>query len=184
MLTLILETSTEKGCVVLSAEGRPIEHLMLAGGPELSKRLALDVKTLLNGKVPKLIAIGIGPGSYTGIRVGTALAKGLSYGWKIPLLGFTSLKAFGPGPVLVDARGGGFYALIGEEPELISPTSSTLQKISCFSSPHPEQIKKRLLTDAILLKKSPDPELLAELVYTQFLEEGAKPFELNYLGCP
>lgn len=184
MTTLILETSSEKGCLVLSDKGVPISFRPLPGGPELSKCLALEVNQFLNGITPDLVAVGTGPGSYTGIRVGAALAKALAYGWKVPLIGFCSLKAFGPGPVLVDARMGGFYALIGEKPALISPSDPSLQNLPSISSPHPELIQKRLSCPAIWRKADPCPKLLAELVYQQFLEEKSPPFELTYLAFP
>lgn len=184
MITLILETSSEKGCLVLAKNREPIAFKPLPGGPELSKSLAIEVKNFLNGQIPDLIAVGTGPGSYTGIRVGAALAKALSYGWKVPLIGFCSLKAFGPGPVLVDARMGGFYALIDEKPILISPSDPSLKNISHFSSPHPELIQKRLEHTPIWRRAEPDPKLLTELVYQQFLEGKLPPLELTYCAFP
>ena len=57
------------------------------------------------------IAVGIGPGSFTGIRVGMAIAKGLAIGKKIPILGISGLDALadsvqGEGRIfaLLDAR--------------------------------------------------------------------------------
>lgn len=61
------------------------------------------------------VAIGIGPGSFTGLRVGIALAQGLSVGLDIPLVGVPSLQAMalavpnertGCRCVLLDARRG------------------------------------------------------------------------------
>lgn len=181
---LILETSCEMGCLVLAENERPIRHKALPGGPELSRTLALEVKNLLEETKPDLVAVGVGPGSYTGIRVGAALAKGLSYGWKVPLVGFCSLKAFGPPPVLVDARMGGFYALLEREPCLLSPNDPRLADLAEIRSPHPELIRKRLICKAVLHQISPDPGRLAKLVWDQFLEEGAQPLELNYLSHP
>lgn len=182
MLILIIETSTEKGCLVLAENGTPLASQNLRGGPELSKSLAFEVKNLIGSRTPDLIAVGNGPGSYTGIRVAAAMGKALAYGWQIPLIGFCSLKAFGPKPVLIDARGGGFYALLDQEPVRISP--SELPHLTHFSSPHPDLIQKRLPFPAIGQETEPLPSHLAEMIYQQFLEEGITPFELNYASCP
>ena len=185
MKILILETSSEKGCLVLAEDGNPIAVKTLPGGPELSKCLASEVAKLKCKAALDLVAVGTGPGSYTGIRVGVALAKALAYGWNVPLLGFCSLKAFAREmAVLVDARMGGFYALIDQKPALLAPDDPSLQTLSHIASPHPELIKKRLRTSAIWQETEPNPEFLAELVYKQFLNEGAAPFELTYLSCP
>lgn len=39
------------------------------------------------------IAVAIGPGSFTGLRIGLAVAKGLSYSWNIPITGVSTLLA-------------------------------------------------------------------------------------------
>jgi tRNA threonylcarbamoyladenosine biosynthesis protein TsaB len=64
------------------------------------------------------IAVGIGPGSFTGLRVGIAFAHGLSEGLQIPLVGVSSLQAMAGGVSeqerrlrvpLLDARRGEFF---------------------------------------------------------------------------
>lgn len=184
MHILILETSSEKSCLVLAKKDRPIAFKPLLGGPPLSKGLGLEVKNLIEAVRPDLVAVGVGPGSYTGIRVGAALAKGLSYGWQVPLMGFCSLKAFGPPPILVDARSGGFYAFLKEKAELLSPRDPRLDEWAKIGSPHPELIKKRIASTAVLHEINPDPEWLAKLIWGQFLEEGAPLLELNYCSRP
>src|SRR5579872_493756 len=200
MKTLILETSSEKGCLILAEEENPIAAQALSGGPELSKQLGAETDSLLKRHdfKPELVAVGTGPGSYTGIRVGAALAKALSYGWQVPLIGFCSLKGFAPpidGPfaVLADAKMGGLYSLFGERdrksvsfhpPLLLPPNHPRVQKFSCFSSPHPNAVKKRGSFTGHWFETSPDPKLLATLVYRQFLAEGAIPLALTYLSSP
>ena len=43
--------------------------------------------------LPELIACGVGPGPYTGLRVGIAFAQGLSAAWSVPIVGVCSLDA-------------------------------------------------------------------------------------------
>ncbi len=184
MFVLIIESSTEKGCLILAEDDQVLASMRLEGGPELSRKIALEVKNLLSHQVPGLVAVGMGPGSYTGIRVGVALAKGLAFGWKVPCLGFCSLKAFGEPPVLVDARQGGIYAWFGKEAHLLSPEDPRLQNLPLTRSPHPELLQKRLKKHLLFEAADPDPFHLAKVVWQQFSEEGAPPFALNYMSSP
>ena len=137
MKILILETSTEKACLVLAENEHVLNSQPLDGGPQLSKTLAIQVKFILSGIVPDLIAVGTGPGSYTGIRVGAALAQGLSFGWNIPLLGFCSLHGYNSEITpIIDARSAGFYILFDGKPTLVSSTDPRLLH-TALASPAP-----------------------------------------------
>jgi tRNA threonylcarbamoyladenosine biosynthesis protein TsaB len=48
------------------------------------------------------IAVSIGPGSFTGIRIGLATAKGLAYAWKIPLFGIPTMDVLAHGSPMAD----------------------------------------------------------------------------------
>ncbi len=148
MKTLFLETSTEKSCIAI-ANGDQIISIPLFGGPQLSKQLALEVSNLLkeNDFRPEQIAVGSGPGSLTGVRVGQAFGKALAFAWNIPYIEFCSLKTFFvEGAVLVDARQGGIYVLTDDALELFSPhqAEEKVKNIPKLYSPHPALIEKRM----------------------------------------
>jgi tRNA threonylcarbamoyladenosine biosynthesis protein TsaB len=76
-----------------------------------SERLVPMLDELLEGRTPEAILVGVGPGSFTGIRVAIAAAYGLGIGWNAPLSGMSSLAliaagAPGDGPVAVAVSGG------------------------------------------------------------------------------
>ncbi len=56
-----------------------------------AERLAPMLAELLDGRKADTILVGVGPGSFTGIRVGLAAAHGLAIGWNAELLGMSSL---------------------------------------------------------------------------------------------
>lgn len=56
-----------------------------------AEKLVPMIAELLDGRVPDGILVSVGPGSFTGIRVGLAAAQGLAIGWGIPAHGFSSL---------------------------------------------------------------------------------------------
>src|SRR5881275_1492878 len=56
-----------------------------------SERLVPMLAELLEGRAATRILVGVGPGSFTGIRVAIAAAHGLAIGWNAELLGMSSL---------------------------------------------------------------------------------------------
>lgn len=119
MISLIIETSTERGIVALFKNDELIFEGKLPFGlqnskslfPEIVKAFAL---TNLSPSDLKYIVAGIGPGSYTGIRVGAMTAKTFGFALNIPLIGICSLNGFVPEEdghfaSVMDARIGGVY---------------------------------------------------------------------------
>ena len=97
-LILNFETSSKNCSVTLSSEGKLISNFDLEDDKyrhsELLTSTIKDILTQNNISVKELsaVAIGIGPGSFTGLRIGFSVAKGLCYPHKINLIGISSLK--------------------------------------------------------------------------------------------
>ncbi len=89
MLGLIIDTSGTEGIVAIAKNGIVIQSWTLLQGRELSKTLFPLLQTFVNEKFD-FIGVGQGPGTFTGTRVGAMAAQALAFGWKIPLIGFSS----------------------------------------------------------------------------------------------
>jgi tRNA threonylcarbamoyl adenosine modification protein YeaZ len=70
-----------------------------------AERLVPMLDELLGGRRAERILVGVGPGSFTGIRVGIAAAHGLAIGWNAEIMGMSSLALLAAG-----ARGDGDVA--------------------------------------------------------------------------
>lgn len=97
-----IETSTFDGSIALSSGREVLNEIKLPAGEKYIQTLPTSTEHLLKGadigfEDLKGIAISAGPGSYTGLRIGTSFAKGLCFGLSIPLLTVPTLQ------VLVEA---------------------------------------------------------------------------------
>lgn len=62
-----------------------------------SERLVPMIAEVVGDHRPNTILVGVGPGSFTGIRVGVAAAHGLAIGWSAEVLGMSSLALLAAG---------------------------------------------------------------------------------------
>ncbi len=97
-MILNIETSTEVCSVVLALDGEVIGMREDLSGQNHAKLLTLFIEELLAGSnvtMGKIDAVAVagGPGSYTGLRIGVSVAKGLCYASNLPLIAITSLEA-------------------------------------------------------------------------------------------
>jgi tRNA threonylcarbamoyl adenosine modification protein YeaZ len=89
--TLVIETATAACSVALIEGGRVVAGSHEIVGRGHAERLVPMIAELPNGGRADAILVDVGPGSFTGIRVGIAAARGLGLGWGIPVHGYSSL---------------------------------------------------------------------------------------------
>lgn len=84
-----------------------------------AERLVPMIEETLEGRTPTRIIVGLGPGSFTGIRVSIAAAHGLAIGWGVELSGMASLAltaaSFGANRDMAVAVAGGHGELFVQE---------------------------------------------------------------------
>ena len=143
-IILCLETSGKNCSVALFKEG------VLIGAKEVvteqfshSENLHVFIEEVLKecaiaGKSVSAIAISAGPGSYTGLRIGTATAKGLCYGWGIPLIALPTLRILADIsyiiPMIDARRMEVFTAVYTKDFSLQAPTVAKILDETSFSS--------------------------------------------------
>ncbi|MDA8123202.1 MAG: tRNA (adenosine(37)-N6)-threonylcarbamoyltransferase complex dimerization subunit type 1 TsaB [Deltaproteobacteria bacterium] len=97
-LILAIETATPHGSVALVSEGKVLSEISLPCGRQASATVLSAVSDLLRetGRGPgdiTRVAVSAGPGSFTGLRVGMAAAKGFCFGWGVPIVPVPTLHA-------------------------------------------------------------------------------------------
>lgn len=137
-LLLTLDTSTHAGSVAVSRAGELLGEILLQGPGNHTDHLLCQIRDLLAAlelDLSQVEALGVvlGPGSFTGVRVGVATAKGLAQALERPLYGVTSLEVVAhqlpmvdlPLCVLLDARKqevyAGHFRWDGEELQTLKP---------------------------------------------------------------
>lgn len=97
-MILAIETSSNVCGISLVENGKIISNLDEPCHRKHNERLPLLVKSMLKNKANRMdyikaIAINIGPGSFTGLRIGLGFAKGIAYSKEIPIIPVPSMLA-------------------------------------------------------------------------------------------
>jgi len=163
MKILAIETSAIEGSVALMDETHLIAEYRLNVSTRHAERIMVSIDHLLKQSNTILsdldtIAVSIGPGSFTGLRVGLATAKGLAIGANLPLVLVPTLETMAAGfpysyPLIapfVDARRGEVYTALFDakqkklqrlQTDRAIPPEAALQDILIVS----EKIKRPVL---------------------------------------
>jgi tRNA threonylcarbamoyladenosine biosynthesis protein TsaB len=131
MLTLAFDTATDAATSALVDDGE-----LLGERTTRAVRLLEDVDALLrqagaHARDLDRLAVGVGPGSFTGVRLGLAAARGLALGLGLPVAGVSTLAALAagaPGAVpVIDAKRREVFALVDGEPWVGPPGELPLE---------------------------------------------------------
>lgn len=190
MLQLFIDTSSEQGLVGLAHGAEILESIYLPLGLHNSKFLFPAIMDLfdrqrLSPKDLGMIACGVGPGSYTGIRGGAATAQAMAYALRIPLVAVSSLELYAPEKegkfaAVLDGRVSGIYLLISEwkngvlkpftQPEAIplDQADGALKEVVHIVSPHRQQLQNKMRGDLIWEEGAPRAALFAMRAFEYF----------------
>jgi tRNA threonylcarbamoyladenosine biosynthesis protein TsaB len=102
LLTFALDTSTASPSLALVRDEGPIAELRLAAEPGSGRRVLEACHGLLTAAGLRTsdleeIVVGVGPGGFTGLRIGLATALGLGQALSVPVTGASSLEALALG---------------------------------------------------------------------------------------
>ncbi len=172
-LLLALETSGTIGSVALVTPARCVAELAVEASQSHAQQLLPAIDRLLREAQidwPQLdgIAVSLGPGSFTGLRIGLATAKGLSFAAGKPLLGIPSLDALAsqgkgqgmPICALVDARKKEVYAAFYHE-----GNDGAMERQSDYLALTPAALAERISEPTLLLGSG--AELYRDLLVEQ-----------------
>lgn len=167
---LLIDTSQDTALLALAEGSQLLSVKQLPGARLLSSALFPELEKLCPVKDLAYIAVGVGPGSYMGIRTGATIAKTLSYALEIPLIEIPSPLLFlppdleGPFTFIGDAKMGQLYMIQGEMSEI--PQLSPIQLIA------PNEIPSGVV---IQPPYQLNPQLFAEIAYRKYLKEEFSP---------
>ena len=132
-MILALDTSTAACTAALfDGSGDCIARRDEVIGRGHAERLVPMIAEMLDGRSADRIIVGVGPGSFTGIRVGIAAAHGLAIGWSAELAGMSSLAllaASASGSEVAVAVPGGHGELFVQEFDASGEPASDLRNL-------------------------------------------------------
>lgn len=88
---MVIDTATAACSIALIEGERVIASAHETVGRGHAERLVPMIAGLPDGGRAEAILVDVGPGSFTGIRVGIAAARGLALGWGVPVTGYSSM---------------------------------------------------------------------------------------------
>lgn len=157
---LNIETSTNVCSVAVTAEGMVLTHYEDFKGQNHAALLSGYIKACLDYLREKemtldAVAVSIGPGSYTGLRIGLSEAKGLAYALNIPLIGIDTLQIMAVSVMFKH----------DVDPESLFVPMIDARRMEVYTAVYDMALEVRL---------APTPLILDETSYREWLDNGEK----------
>ena len=183
MKVLAIETSTYSGSIAVSEDDEILGEFYFNMGPSHSEKLVPSIEWLLSGlDIDKSeldgIAVSLGPGSFTALRVGISTAKGMALSLGILVAGASSLELmamnlpFAGYPVcsVMDAKKGELFAA------LFRSEDGRIERITEDMIVSPQELREIIKEKTIFIGEG-------ALLYKDFMEDNQVSRE-NVLACP
>jgi len=146
-MLLAVNTSTRQFSVALMEESGPLlaEYFMAPGPAHFRNFMPFMEEMFSRSRLPmgevKALSVAKGPGSFTGLRIGLSMAKGMAQGLGIEIIGVSSLEAmanqmpYTPYPIcpVIDSRKGEIFTALfkwQDESRLVRIREDTCEKIT------------------------------------------------------
>lgn len=131
MLTLAFDTATRVATCALVRDGEVLGERTSRAVSVLEDAHGLCADAGLGPRDIDRLAVGVGPGSFTGLRIGLAAARGLALALDLPVAGVSTLDALeagAPGALpLIDAGRREVFTLVHGAPACVSPEELDLE---------------------------------------------------------
>ena len=159
-ISLAIDTATSRTIVAIVDEGKILFENFHEGATDHGKAITeLVVQALKVCPVPNQVVVGMGPGPFTGLRVGITFAHSFALARQIPVIGVCSLDAIvvdeSEYTVAIDARRKEIYWASYKEGQRVAGPA----------------VDKPADVDGFILDVSPDMAKLVELSKTQNISE-------------
>ena len=150
MFQLLLDSSNAYLAVGLSKDGKVVDSTFYNAWQRQSEVMVTEIDNILKrNKISKsdldAVVVGIGPGSYTGVRIGVTIAKTIAYALKIKIYAKSSLSLYvnenNPTICLFNARSGRSYFAVYKGHEIIEKdTVIPNEEVLDYIAKHPDYI--------------------------------------------
>ena len=186
MYKLLLDSSNKFLSVGLSKDGKVVDKICYEAWQRQSEMMVTEVDNILkrNGiEKSQLdgVIVGVGPGSYTGVRIGVTIAKTIAYALKIKLYGKSSLSLLKHGEIpticVFNARSGRSYFGVYQGQKVLEKDVVTEnEKVLDYIKAHPHYLVNGDTYQLGL--DSGEFDIIENLAVTSNLVE-VDPFKLN-----